>query len=138
MTPELGNVMNDSGNLIEAALHLPDTACTSSVGFSQHHAVLTGNLSSLFPPSQCCSLCRGSFRPIWPTRSPSPLLPMGSPPLPQTQGAHQAAPSLDTWDNIFCMITILLSISLLFPRGKSLIFPLRIDSLFLKFLVISR
>lgn len=27
MIPELGNVMNDSGNLIDAALHLPDTAC---------------------------------------------------------------------------------------------------------------
>lgn len=86
MTPELGNVMNDSGNLIEAALHLPDTACLlPGLCFS---IILTGNLSPL------CSHHHNAAHSAGAASDPSGQQDL--PPhcclweifLPQTQGAY--------------------------------------------------
>ena len=96
MTPELGNVMNDSGNLIDAALHLPDTACILS------GLCLCIMLSSLAPSSlsgptiTMLLTLQGQFKAHLANKISLPIVAYGKFASPKLKELTQTPPSLDT------------------------------------------
>lgn len=96
MTPELGNVMNDSGNLIEAALHLPDTACLlRGLCFSiMLSSLVTSPLS--VPTITMLLTLQGQLQTHLANKISLPIVAYGKFSSPKLKELTQAAPSLDT------------------------------------------